>query len=91
MAESPSETTEYAIFVEGVGWIAGIASPPYVVMVSDVPDVFGEFNEATNKASVVANSYRRLGLPDVAELVVVRSRLVTVARTPWDSAATVVV
>lgn len=82
MAESPSTTTEYAIFVSGAGWVSGADAPPYRMTVGAMmPTVFQSLELANDRVKTLSNEYRRLGQPQVSIEVFVRA--VTVTRDKW--------
>lgn len=72
---------EYAIEVEGVGWLTEIFPYPNVTRDNPAPSFNQE--EVLDQASQLARQYTRLGQPDIADKVKVRVRTVTLSRGEW--------
>lgn len=82
--------SEYAIHVDGIGYVSGV-EPPLTRRVGEgEPDVFTERDRAIRKAVDTADAYVCLGLRNTARGVKVHSRTVTVTRDLWRESESIV-
>lgn len=83
MAQVIESSDDYGVEVPGFGFVAG--QFPYLTVGESADAIYGSTHEdALSLAATITTTYRRLGLPDIADSVRVVRRTVTVSRSDWE-------